>query len=71
MDNKILVNFEAAPPRFPNYLRVKRQGSTVEEQFDVGLIPLEQAEAYWDYCKAHWMQHVQNRAALLAMRDKK
>lgn len=66
--NKIYVNMEAAPPRFPNYLRVRRHGSSVEETLDVGDMPLEQAEAYWDWCKQQWMQHVQQRKLLLAQK---
>lgn len=62
-----IVNMEAQVFTLPNYLTIRNAGGTIENRIDVGDIPVEQAEAYWDWCKQHWLAHVQRRANYIKM----
>lgn len=63
------IEVELLPFRFPNFIRVdlgekKNDANDRAPGRSVGDLSDEQAEAYWDAMKTHWLQHVRSKRVL-------
>ena len=63
---KVAINRQLKVFGFPNYLKFAYGDA---DGVDVGELSDEDASAYWDWAKDHWMAHVDKRRKKLSIQE--